>query len=235
MFKKYALKVTNTLGSLNQGAHRSPKLSRSDSDGSTYSSDYDYIPTEVNRDLFIENYLIGRGSVGGGGDSPKIIMRSTSLNEDNLADAATRFNNSRRKSSLEKRDDRLMINKNQLFACKTEKVDRAVSKHRISIDIYQPENDLDERNINYDNNTYNSESSLKKLNNFRDFFDLELSREIFLREIPNAVHFKLVFSSFSHRRKLFTWSDILSTSSDYGDIKSQNCSLLVRCQIAPRR
>lgn len=177
MFKKYALKVTNTLGTLNQSAHRSPKLSRSDSDGSTYSSDYDYIPTEVNRDLFIENYLIGRGGGGGGAadGAKKIITRSTSLNEDNLADATTRFNNSRRKSSLEKRDERLMINKNQLFACKNEKVDRAVAKHRISIDIY-PENDLDERNVSFDN-TYNSanESSLKKLNNnnFRDFAQYE--------------------------------------------------------------
>lgn len=166
MFKKYALKVTNTLGSLNQSTHRSPKLSRSDSDGSAYSSDYDYIPTEVNRDLFIENYLIGRNS------EPKIIMRSTSLNEDTLSGATTRFNNSRRKSSLEKRDDRLMISKNQLFLNKTEKVDRAVSKHRISIDIY-PENDLDQRNLNYENSL--NESSLKKINNSKDFFDLELS------------------------------------------------------------
>lgn len=170
MFKKYALKVTNTLGSLNsnQGTHRSPKLSRSDSDGSAYSSDYDYIPTEVNRELFIENYLIGRGS------GPKIIMRSTSLNEDSLtlSESTTRFNNSRRKLSLDKRDERLLINKNQLFSNKTEKVDRAVSKHRISIEIY-PQNDLDKKNLNYENSL--TESNLKKLNNIRDFYDLELS------------------------------------------------------------
>lgn len=172
MFKKYALKVTNTLGSFNQNTHRPPpKLSRSDSDGSTYSSDCDYIPTEVNRDLFIENYLIGRG---GSGTPPK-TLRSASLSEDALSDATTRFNNFRTKSSLplDKRDERLVINKNHLFANKSDKVDRAVSKHRISIDVY-PECGEEERNLSYDTFT---ESSLKKLNNannFRDFFNLEL-------------------------------------------------------------
>lgn len=209
MFKKYALKVTNTLGTLNQSAHRSPKLSRSDSDGSTYSSDYDYIPTEVNRDLFIENYLIGRGGGGGGAadGAKKIITRSTSLNEDNLADATTRFNNSRQKSSLEKRDERLMINKNQLFACKNEKVDRAVAKHRISIDIY-PENDLDERNVSFDN-TYNSanESSLKKLNNnnFRDFAQYEWVFIYFMWNLQNTfrrLHFLAHWTRFAVHRHL---------------------------------
>jgi hypothetical protein len=161
------MKVSNTFGSFNQNTHRSPqKLSRSDSDGSTYSSDCDYIPTEVNRDLFIENYLIGRGG-------PKII-RSTSLCEDTLSDATTRLNNYRAKTSpLDKIDDRLVINKNHLFANKSDKVDRAVSKHRISIDVY-PECGEEETNLSYDTFT---ESSLKKLNNannFRDFFDLEL-------------------------------------------------------------
>jgi hypothetical protein len=168
MFKKYAMKVSNSFGSYNN-THKSPpkSLSRSDSDGSTYSSDCDYnIPTEVNRDLFIENYLIGRG-----GEPKTKTLRSGSLCENTLCDATTRYNNYRSKSSIvnDKRDDRLVINKNHLFANKSDKVDRAVSKHRISIDVY-PECSDDALN--------ESSLSLKKLNttnNFRDFFDLELS------------------------------------------------------------
>ena len=100
MLKKYATKVSNTWNTISYV--RSGKgASSSDDDGSRCSYDSNYDQSELSRSLFIENYLIGRGKA-----------RSGSLTSDK--DVPLKRNN-RRKSLIEKRDDRLKINRNCLY------------------------------------------------------------------------------------------------------------------------
>lgn len=166
MLKKYVLKMSNSLGTVNYMRPAKSSYSRSPSDAGSDESDYNLM--EVNRDLFIENYLIGR-------DGSKI--RSSSLNSaDNASkELAIRRNNHRRKSFMEKRDDRLKINRNHLFD-RDDRTDRAVARHRISVDIYDDFEELnDERNLGCDF-IETSAPTLKKINNnLREFVDAELS------------------------------------------------------------
>jgi hypothetical protein len=161
MLKKCVLKVSNTLSTINYIRQSKSRSSTSDDDASACSCDCDY--TEVNRDLFIENYLIGRGGA-------KMRSSSLSVADDAYREAAARRNNHRRKSLMEKREDRLKINRNFLFG---EKVDtRAVSRHRIASfddDFYEMDRGCDFIEA--------SAPTLKKINNhLRDFADVELSR-----------------------------------------------------------
>lgn len=174
MLKKYVLKVSNTLSTINymlpSKAHSSRSSTSEEDGGSACSCECDYNLVEVNRDLFIENYLIGRGSSK---------MRSSSLTsaDDALKEAAQRRNNHRRKSFMEKRDDRLKINRNHLFTDKTDR--RAVTRHKIA-DIYRDDyDDLyemdDEKSAGCDF-IETSAPTLKKINNnLREFVNVELS------------------------------------------------------------
>lgn len=100
-------------------------------------------------------------------------MRSSSLSvaDDAYKDAAARRNNNRRKSLMEKRDDRLKINRNQLFGDKTDRLDRAVTRHRINSfddEFYENERECDFMEA--------SAPTLKKISNhLREFVDVELS------------------------------------------------------------
>lgn len=177
MLKKYALKVGNTLNAINQMRPTKTSSSRSttsDEDGSACSCDCNYNLMEVNRDLFIENYLIGRGST-------KLRSSSLSMVEDAARDSAQRKNNHRRKSLLEKRDDRLKINRNHLFADKSDRTDRAVMRHKISVDISRRGDDddfyeMDDEKSRECDFIEASAPTLKKINNhLREFVDVELS------------------------------------------------------------
>lgn len=178
MLKKYALKVSNTLRPINYmrtNKTSSSRSSTSEEDGSACSCDCEYNLMEVNRELFIENYLIGRGD---------LKMRSSSLatGDEVYKEAALKKNNHRRKSFMEKRDDRLKINRNHLFTDKTDRADRAVTKHKISVDIYRHGDDYDnyyemddEKSLGCDF-METSAPTLKKINNnLREFVDAELS------------------------------------------------------------
>lgn len=169
MLKKYAMKVGNTLSTINY-VHRPTKggvsNNSSDDDGSRCSYDSNYDQSELNRNLFIENYLIGRGIHK---------ARSASLSEDALngsnRDVSLKRNN-RRKSLMEKRDDRLKINRNYLYSEKC-----LDDKHRnksYSIDRHYYEMD-DEKSAKYDF-IETSAPTLKKINNIKqEFINLELS------------------------------------------------------------
>lgn len=165
MLKKYALKVSNTLSTINYmrpSKSSSSRSTTSDEDGSACSCDCNYNLMEVNRELFIENYLIGRGGSK---------MRSTSLTsgDDAMKDAAVRRNNHRRKSLVEKRDDRLKISRNRLF---TDKADRAVTRRKIGDDFYEMD---DEKSPGCDFIEAAAPTLRKINNNLREFVDVELS------------------------------------------------------------
>lgn len=175
MLKKYVLKMSNTLSTINHMKPTKGTLSRSSSsndDEDTCTCDCDYNPMEVNRELFIENYLIGRG-----GAKPR--SASFPHGDDSYKDDALRRNNNRRKSFSEKRD-RLKINRNHLFGDKVDRVDRATTRHKISLDMsdeydnYYDEMD-DEKSLGYDC-MESSAPTLKKINNCsRQLVDAELS------------------------------------------------------------
>lgn len=170
MLKKYALKVSNTLSTINhmRPKSNSSRSSTSEEDGVTCTCDCDYNLVEVNRDLFIENYLIGRGASK---------TRSSSLSCADEVDATLRRNNNRRKSFTEKRD-RLKINRNHLFGDKADKADRATTRHKISIDICDDYYDAEEERSRGCDFMESSAPTLKKVNNnLREFGDVELSIE----------------------------------------------------------
>lgn len=183
MFKKCVLKFSNSLSTINYMRSSKNSSSRcsstSDEDRDGCSCDCDYNEMELNRDLFIENYLIGRGVSK---------MRSASLSaaddELQMMESVARRNNNRRKSLMEKRDDHLKINRNHLFH-KTDK-SRAVTKHKISVnvdDFYGDEfsmNDFDEID---DEKTSDCDfigttaPTMRKINNnLREFVNMELSK-----------------------------------------------------------
>jgi hypothetical protein len=166
MLKKCVLKVSNTLSTINYIRPTKSRSSTSDDDASACSCDSDYNLTEVNRDLFIENYLIGRGG-------NKMRSSSLSVADDAYKEAAARRNNNRRKSLMEKRDDRLKFSRNTLFGDRLDS--RAVTRHRISAantfeeDFYEMDRGCDFIET--------SAPTLKKINNYiRDFAGVELSR-----------------------------------------------------------
>ena len=87
---------------------------------------------------------------------------------------------------MEKRDDRLKINRNQLFGDKTDRLDRAVTRHRIAAvnsfneEFYENERDCDFMEA--------SAPTLKKISNHqREFVDVELSE--FLSSLRNRHEF----------------------------------------------
>lgn len=168
MLKKYALKVSNTLSTINhmRPKSNSSRSSTSEEDGVTCTCDCEYNLVEVNRDLFIENYLIGRGASK---------TRSSSLSCADEVDTALRRNNNRRKSFTEKRD-RLKINRNHLFGDKADKADRATTRHKISIDVCDDYNDYYEVDEERSRGCDFMEPTLKKVNNnLREFAAVELS------------------------------------------------------------
>lgn len=166
MLKKYARKVSNTLSAVNymRPSKTSSSRSTSDEDGSACSCDCNYNLMEVNRDLFIENYLIGRGA-------QKTRSNSCSMADDAVRASVHRKNNYRRKSCLEKRDDRLKISRNRLFADKT---GRAVTRHRMSVEIYD-DDFYDEKSLGCDFIETSAPTLRKINNNSREFVDVELS------------------------------------------------------------
>lgn len=169
MLKKYAQKVSSTLNAINNMRPTKTSSSRSttsDEDGSGCSCECDYNLMEVNRELFIENYLIGRGG-------SKTRSTSLSVADDVARETAQRKNNHRRKSLIEKRDDRLKINRNHLFGDKANKTDRAVARHKISVDMYSDDCYETDRGCDF---IETSAPTLRKINNhLRDFVDVELS------------------------------------------------------------
>lgn len=168
MLKKYAQKVSNTLSTINhmRPKSNSSRSSTSEDDNVTCTCDCDYNLMEVNRELFIENYLIGRGA-------SKTRSSSLSYADDACEDAALRRNNNRRKSFSEKRD-RLKINRNHLFGDKADVADRAKTRHKISVNMSDDYYEMDdEKSRGCD---FMETSALKKVNNnLREFVDVELS------------------------------------------------------------
>lgn len=159
MLKKYALKVSNTLSTINY-VRTAKGASSSDDDGSRCSYDSNYDQSELSRSLFIENYLIGRGKA-----------RSASL-EDSSKDVSMKRNN-RRKSLMEKRDDRLKINRNCLYNEKS--VDtRKVKQHYDDQLLFEMD---DEKSVDYDLIEHAAPQILrKKINNVpQEFLVVELS------------------------------------------------------------
>lgn len=178
MLKKYVLKMSNTLSTITY-MKPSKSLSRSstsedDSSACSCDCDYEYNPIEVNRELFIENYLIARG---------ESKMRSTSLSTADDAVKQTVRKNIRRKSFIEKRDgkiDRIKINRNHRFTDKSDSSDCAVSRHKIEIDIYRHGEDefyenCDEKSRGCDFIEDQAPTFRKINNNLRTFQDVELS------------------------------------------------------------
>lgn len=160
MLKKYALKVSNTLSTINY-VRTAKGASSSDYDGSRCSYDSNYDQSELSRSLFIENYLIGRGKA-----------RSASLAEDGSKDVSLKRNN-RRKSLMEKRDDRLKINRNCLY--NENSVDtRKVKQNYDNQLLFEMD---DEKSVDYDLIEHSAPQILrKKINNIpQEFLDLELS------------------------------------------------------------
>lgn len=177
MLKKCVLKVSNTLSTINYMRPSKSRSSTSDDDGDC-SCECDYNLMEVNRDLFIENYLIGRGS-------PKMRSSSLSCADDAYKEAAVRRNNYRRKSLMEqKRDDRLMINRNHLFGDKVDRADRAVSRHKITaVDSFDEDFYEMDRGCDF---IEASAPTLKKINNhLRECVDVELS--IFVADVEICI------------------------------------------------
>lgn len=162
MLKKYALKVSNTLSTINY-VRTSAKNASSDDDGSRCSYDSNYDQSELNRNLFIENYLIGRGKA-----------RSMSLAEDNnnTKDVSLKRNN-RRKSLMEKRDDRLKINRNCLYNQKSVDTRRMKQNNDDQL-LFKMD---DEKSVDYDFIEHAAPQIFrKKINNVpQEFLDLELS------------------------------------------------------------
>lgn len=183
MLKKYVLKVSNTLSTISymrSSKDSSSRSSTSEDDGSACSCDCNYNLMEVNRDLFIENYLIGRGATK---------MRSSSLPhvEDESKEKSLRRNNNRRKSFAEKRDEKLKINRNHLFSDKADRMDRAVTRHKISVDFYRNGDDDEhfyeidvEKSLGCDFMEASAPTLKKINNNLREFVDIELSIVFFL-------------------------------------------------------
>lgn len=193
MLKKCVLKVSNTLSTINYMRGTKSRSSTSDDDGSTCSCDCDYNLMEVNRNLFIENYLVGRGG-------SKTRSSSLTSADDAYKEAAVRRNNHRRKSLMEKRDDRLKINRNHLFSDKVDRMDRAVTRHKIA--SYYDESFEMDRGCDF---IEASAPTLKKINNhLREFVDVELS--IFVADVFHRnLHFNdenwnfVAFVDLKHR------------------------------------
>lgn len=160
MLKKYALKVSNTLSTINY-ARTAKGASSSDDDGSRCSYDSNYDQSELSRSLFIENYLIGRGKA-----------RSASLGEDASKDVSLKRNN-RRKSLMEKRDDRLKINRNCLYNDRSVDTRKANHYHDDQL-LFEME---DEKSVDYDFIEHAAPQIYrKKINNLpQEFLDFELS------------------------------------------------------------
>lgn len=165
------MKVSNTLSTINhmRPKSNSSRSSTSEEDGVTCTCDCEYNLMEVNRDLFIENYLIGRGAT-------KTRSSSLSYADDSVEDAALRRNNNRRKSFTEKRD-RLKINRNHLFGDKADIADRATTRHKISVNNCDDYNDYyevdDEKSRGCDFMEMSAPSLKKVNNNLREFVDVE--------------------------------------------------------------
>lgn len=178
MLKKYAMKVSNTLNAINNMKPTKTSSRRSsttdEDEGSACSCDCDYNLTEVNRDLFIENYLIGRGA-------SKVRSNSLTSGEDAMKEATLRKNNNRRKSLMERHDNRLRINRNYLFGDKADKTDRAVTRHKIVVNICRDDeefNDIygmdDKKSGNCEFIETSAPTSKKINNNLKEFFHAEL-------------------------------------------------------------
>jgi hypothetical protein len=160
MFKKYAMKVSNSLSTINY-VHRPAKgVNDDDDDGSRCSSyDSNYDQRELNRNLFIENYLIGRGV-------HKARSSSLSYVDDTASKDVSLKRNNRRKSLMEKRDERLKINRNHLY---TEKSADNKCKQNNYYDIDE------EKSLSYDF-IETAAPTLKKISNiYQEFIDFELS------------------------------------------------------------
>jgi hypothetical protein len=175
MLKKYALKVGNSLSTMNYMRPRKGSSSRSstsdEDNGSRCSCDSNYDQKELNRNLFIENYLIGRGLPHNKGRSSSLSI----TDEKSLKDVPIKCNN-RRKSFLDKRDDRIKINRNQLFHGKNENADHRV-RHKISIEFYDDGYcEIDgEKSLNCDI-FETSVPTMRKISNIlREYEDFELS------------------------------------------------------------
>lgn len=160
--------MSSSLGTINYMSPTKKTLHRSVSEEDSGSCDSDYNQMEVNRELFIENYLIGR-------EGTKTRSSSLSAADEVTKELALRKNNQRRKSFMEKRSNRLNINRNNLFADKVDRNARAVIKHRMSVDINRHEYDEeyfdDEKRF-----VETSPPTLRKVNNnLWEFIDVELS------------------------------------------------------------
>lgn len=178
------MKVSNTFNTMNYNirptkSNRSSSTSDDGGDSSRCSSigcDSNYDQNELNRNLFIENYLIGRGT------TPHGRSNSLSVADDVYKDIPLKRNN-RRKSLIEKRDERLKFNRNYFHNEKSNdtKADRAIVRHKMS---------YENRNGEYFNKYYEmddekslgcdiietSAPTLRKINNYlREYGDFELS------------------------------------------------------------
>lgn len=160
MLKKYAMKVSNTLSAINY-VRTSKGASSSDDDGSRCSYDSNYDQSELSRSLFIENYLIGRGKA-----------RSASVSEDGSKDVSLKRNN-RRKSLMEKRDDRLKINRNCLYNEKSVDTRKKMQNHDDQC-LFEMD---DEKSVSREIIEHSAPTILrKKINNVpQEYFDVELS------------------------------------------------------------
>lgn len=182
MLKKYAMKVSNTFNTMNYIRPTKSNRSSTSDDGvdssrcSSIECDSNYDQNELNRNLFIENYLIGRGS------TPHGRSNSLSIADDVLKDVPMKRNN-RRKSLIEKRDERLKINRNYFHNEKLNdsKADRAILRHKMSYDSHGDEYfnnfcDLDDEKSRGCDIIETSAPTLRKINNcLREFADFELS------------------------------------------------------------
>lgn len=182
MLKKCAMKVSNTFNTMNyMRPTKSNRSSTSDesvdsSRCSSYGCDSNYDQNELNRNLFIENYLIGRGSASHGRSN------SLSVAEDALKEVQMKRNN-RRKSLIEKRDERLKINRNYLFNEKSNdsKCDRAIVRHKMLYenhdnDYYNNYYELDDEKSLGCDIIETAAPTLRKINNcLREYVDFELS------------------------------------------------------------
>lgn len=160
MLKKYAMKVSNSLSTINY-VHRPAKGVNDDDDGSRCSSyDSNYDQRELNRNLFIENYLIGRGV-----HKP----RSSSLSYVDDKDVSLKRNN-RRKSLMEKRDERLKINRNHLY------IEKSADNNKCKQQQHNNYYDIDEeKSLSYDF-IETAAPTLKKISNiYQEFIEFELS------------------------------------------------------------
>lgn len=174
MLKKYALKVSNSLSTISY--NRTVKgASSSDDDGSRCSYDSNYDQSELSRSLFIENYLIGRG---------KARSASLTLCEDNGGKDVSLKRNNRRKSLMEKRDDRLKINRNCLYNGKSANTLKNKQHHKDHC-LFEMD---DEKSVGYDLIEASAPQILrKKINNVhREFLAFELSILLFQFQLQFA-------------------------------------------------